>query len=83
MENSSAQDTPSGKINVLLAEDHKITAQKLITAIIERSGKCRVIGVAENGRDVIELARKGDVDIIIMDINMPFVDGISCHGEYL
>lgn len=76
MENSSAQDTPSGKINVLLAEDHKITA-KLITAIIERSGKCRVTGVAENGRDVIELARKGDIDIIIMDINMPFVDGIS------
>lgn len=76
MEHASAYDHPGGKISVLLAEDHKITA-KLITAIIERSGKCRVAGVADNGRDVIELARRGNADIIIMDINMPFVDGIS------
>lgn len=64
------------RIKVLLAEDHRITA-KLITAIIERSGNCDVVGVADNGRDIIELAKHKMVDIIIMDINLPFVDGIS------
>lgn len=64
------------RIRVLLAEDHRITA-KLITSIIERSGTCRVVAVAENGREVIEFARVTNVDIIIMDINMPFIDGIS------
>lgn len=76
----SAKSEDSRRIKVLLAEDHRITA-KLITAIIERNGTCKVIGVAENGREVIDFARRTEVDIIIMDINMPFVDGISAMEE--
>ena len=72
--------TGTNIIKVLLAEDHRITA-KLITAIINNSKSTRVVGVASNGREVIEFARRTEVDIIIMDINMPFVDGISAMEE--
>lgn len=80
---SNVKSTPKhkgGVVKVLLAEDHKITA-KLITAIIEHSGTCKIVGIAENGREVIEMARNSELDIIIMDINMPFVDGISAMEE--
>lgn len=63
-------------IKVILAEDHPVTA-KLISNSIENAGNFRIVGIANNGRDLINMALNRDFDIGIFDINMPFIDGMS------
>ncbi|MBL1214435.1 MAG: response regulator transcription factor [Ignavibacteriae bacterium] len=63
------------KINILIADDHAILRDGLKSALsIDES--LNIIGEAENGVEVIELCKKLNPDIILMDINMPEMDGI-------
>ncbi|ATC92952.1 response regulator [Pseudoalteromonas tunicata] len=59
---------------VLLAEDHEDN-RRLITLMLEKLG-LSVIG-AENGKQAVEIALKSDIDIILLDIQMPQMDGIA------
>jgi DNA-binding NarL/FixJ family response regulator len=64
------------KISVLLADDHAILRDGLKSALaIEPSIK--IIGEAKNGLEAIELCKQLKPDIILMDINMPEMDGIK------
>lgn len=69
-------------IKVLIAEDH-ITTAKLIAGIVERSAHCKVVGYAFNGRDAINMARVRDFDVILMDVDMPFIDGLTAMEAIL
>ncbi|MGD9899986.1 MAG: response regulator, partial [Calditrichaceae bacterium] len=60
------------KISVLIAEDNKIN-QKLVVKILEKAGIRS--DVAENGRDAVEAVLKNRYDIILMDCQMPGMDG--------
>ena len=65
-----------GRIRVLIADDHRIFRQGL-RQICEVLGSFHVVGEAENGRDALELAQKLRPDVILMDINMPVLDGVQ------
>jgi CheY-like chemotaxis protein len=68
------EDLPSLQGRVLLAEDNP--ANQLIgQTILERIGLH--VGVAANGHEVIESLRSVPYDLILMDINMPEMDGIE------
>jgi len=62
-------------ITVLLAEDHTLFRQG-IKKIISSVQGMEVIGEATNGVEAIELAEKLKPDVILMDINMPKLDGV-------
>ncbi len=65
-----------GMLTVLLADDHKIVRQSLATLL----GTQPFIGdVLEsgNGREAIELANETHPDIVLMDLNMPIMNGIE------
>jgi len=62
------------RLTILLAEDN-IVNQKLAVKILEKRGH-RVI-VASNGREAIEKIKKESFDIILMDVQMPEMDGIE------
>jgi DNA-binding NarL/FixJ family response regulator len=64
------------EIKVLIADDHAMVRQGLKT-IIELEEDMVVIAQASNGEEAISLARKYRPDIILMDINMPEVNGIQ------
>jgi signal transduction histidine kinase/HPt (histidine-containing phosphotransfer) domain-containing protein len=64
---------PSG-LRVLLAED-SLYNQKLAVALLERKGH-RVI-VANNGTEAVGLARAQPFDLVLMDIQMPEMDGLE------
>ena len=64
------------RIRVLIADDHRIFRQGL-RQICEILGGFRVVGEAENGREALELAQKLRPDVILMDINMPVLDGVQ------
>ena len=63
-------------IQVLIVDDHMIVRQGL-QLIFETEGNVEVIGEAENGHQGVDLARKLNPDIILMDLQMPEQDGLS------
>ena len=63
-----------GLKKVLLAEDDQVS-RNMVTIILEKNG-FEVIAV-ENGKEAISAFEKADFHIILMDINMPFLDGYA------
>jgi DNA-binding NarL/FixJ family response regulator len=65
------------KIKVLIADDHKLFRQGLISLMKTRQDMVEVVGEAENGEEAIQLAEKLKPDVILMDIYMPQMDGLQ------
>jgi DNA-binding NarL/FixJ family response regulator len=68
--------------DILLVDDHKIMRDGL-KAILKQSGEFRVVGEAENGTDAIRLAATLKPHLILMDINLPELNGIEATTEIL
>ena len=64
--------------NVLVAEDNP-NNQKLIEILLKKIGITPII--VSNGKDAVEEYKKQDFDLILMDINMPILDGISAMKQ--
>ena len=69
-------------IRVILAEDSP-TARALLLEILNSDAGIDVIGVAKDGKEAIELARTLKPDVILMDVQMPVMDGISATREIM
>jgi len=65
-------------LKVLLAEDNPIN-QKLAVRILEKQGW--KVTVANNGREAVEWVRKNGFDFVLMDIQMPEMDGLEATKE--
>jgi two-component system, NarL family, response regulator LiaR len=64
------------KTSILIADDHKLVRQGIIN-FLEVQGEFEVKGEATNGEEAIILAEKLKPDVILMDLNMPKVNGIE------
>lgn len=64
----------SPKWHVLLAEDNAVN-RKVGVAMLQRAG--HEVAVADNGKEAVELARRQSFDLILMDIQMPEMDGLE------
>lgn len=69
-------------IRVLIADDHQMFIDGIKSMLDEAEG-IKVIGQAMNGREAIDICRRAAVDIVIMDISMPEMDGIEATKELL
>ncbi|MBA4368421.1 MAG: DNA-binding response regulator, partial [Desulfobacterium sp.] len=69
-------------IQILLVDDHSITREGLY-ALLEKKPNFSVIKQAENGRAAVKLARQHKPDVIVMDINMPDLNGIDATRQIL
>jgi pilus assembly protein CpaE len=63
-------------IRILIVDDNKITVEN-VTRLLSFESDLEVIASASNGREGVELAAELKPDIILMDINMPDMDGIE------
>jgi two-component system chemotaxis response regulator CheB len=61
-------------IRVLLAEDSAVTREYLVH-LVERDPALQVVGQARNGEEAVALAEELGPDVILMDIEMPRMDG--------
>jgi len=66
-------------IRILLVEDHLITRNGLKT-VLSLYDEMVLVGEASNGKDAIEICKKTKPDIILMDLDMPIMDGVSATG---
>ncbi|MEX2474331.1 chemotaxis response regulator protein-glutamate methylesterase [Marinobacter sp.] len=69
-------------VSVLVVDDSGFFRKRL-TEILTASGQIKVVGVATNGREGVELAEKLRPDVITMDYEMPILDGISAVREIM
>jgi len=63
-------------INLLIVDDHAFFRQG-ISLFLEDSEKVKIVGEANNGEEAIEKVNENEIDVILMDIQMPNLDGIQ------
>ena len=68
--------------DIVLVDDHKLVRDGIKT-ILERGAEFRVVGEAENGSDAVQLCRKAQPHMVLMDIGLPGMNGIEATTELL
>lgn len=63
-------------IRVLIADDQPL-ARAGFKAVLEATGGVQVVAEAQDGDQAVELARRHDPDVVLMDVRMPGTDGIE------
>ncbi|MEO9572212.1 MAG: response regulator transcription factor [Polaribacter sp.] len=69
-------------IKILIADDHPLIAEG-IKNTFENQQDFKVVGVVNNGKEAILFIEKNLVDIALLDINMPIMDGIECAKKII
>jgi DNA-binding NarL/FixJ family response regulator len=67
-------------IKVLLADDHKIMREGL-KSLLDDASDIQVVGLAANGREAVQLTTELQPDVVVMDLNMPEMDGITATRQ--
>lgn len=60
---------------VLVVDDHQ-PFRRAVRALLDRADGLRWVGEASTGEEAIELSRDLEPDLVLMDVNLPGVDGI-------
>jgi pilus assembly protein CpaE len=68
--------TIQGKIRVIIVDDIAETREN-IRKLLQFESDVEVVGTARTGREAIDLSREVKPDVVLMDINMPDMDGIT------
>ena len=61
---------------MLIADDHGLFAETLV-ALLATEDRVQVVGTAGDGREAVALYKQLEPDVVLMDINMPVMDGIE------
>lgn len=69
-------------IRVLLADDDVIIREGL-KMILETQGDMECVGAAVNGLEAVEMSRRYRPDVVMLDIRMPLMDGITAAKEIM
>ena len=64
---------------VVVADDQDLVRTGLEMVLSARG--CEVVGTAGDGREAVELVRRTEPDVVLMDIRMPVMDGIAATRE--
>jgi len=67
-------------VAVVLVDDHRIV-RDVIKEILVRSQEFEIVGEAGSGPDAIQICRQTNPDLVVMDINLPGVNGIEATSE--
>ena len=64
------------KLHVAIADDNERMVQ-LLDSIVSSDKDLEVVGRAGNGEDLVNIIRQKEPDVVLLDIIMPKVDGLS------
>lgn len=65
------------KIKILVADDQSIVAEGLC-ALLSLDSEMEIIDRAENGQEALDVLEESEIDVILMDIRMPVMNGVEC-----
>lgn len=69
-------------IRVLIVDDHELFTHALTTTLGEDE-RFEVIGTAGTGREAVRAAKESAVDVVLMDMSMPALDGLAATRRLL
>lgn len=70
------------RIRLMIADDHKLFREG-IKALLAVTDDIEIVGEADNGDSALQRAQELQPDVILMDINMPGLNGIQATGKIL
>jgi two-component system response regulator DegU len=68
------------KINIVLADDH-VLVRNGIKSMLDSDSEIQVVGEAGNGKEALEVARRLNPDILVLDIRMPEMTGLEATAK--
>ena len=71
---------PTETIRVFIADDHQVLIDGL-TSLLNKHNEFQVVGFSNNGFSLSDKVIKSNADILILDINMPHIDGLMALKE--
>lgn len=69
-------------ITVLVVDDHAVMRWGIVS-VLEETGEFRVVAEAGNGEEAAAAALRLRPDVVVMDVDMPLLDGISATAKIL
>jgi DNA-binding NarL/FixJ family response regulator len=72
----SDSDERTRPARLVLADDHDLVREGL-QLVLSREPDLEVVGEASDGREAVEVCRKLDPDLVLMDVRMPDMDGLE------
>ena len=73
-----AGGTAMKRPRVLLADDHWIVLEGIQSMLIPH---CDIVGMVDNGRDLLAVAKREHPDVVVVDVSMPQLNGIDAVRE--
>ena len=70
------------RMSIVVVDDHSIVREGLVE-IIEQTGEFVVVGQAADGIEGLEVVCRLQPDLVLMDVLMPVLDGVSCCREIM
>ena len=67
-------------LRVLIADDHELIRFSLKSAF-QRHPQIDLLGMAENGQEAVDMVLKHRPDVIVIDLQMPVMDGLSASNQ--
>jgi len=77
---TQTEASPKSKLRVLIADDIQET-RRSVRLMLSMNPDVVIVAIASNGRRAVDLAKEHHPDIILMDINMPEVNGLAAGKE--
>lgn len=63
-------------IRALLVDDHP-GVRRAVRRLLEQGGDVKVVGEAGDGKEALDALDKLDLDVVLLDVNMPVMDGLT------
>ncbi|MFA9479636.1 response regulator transcription factor [Phycisphaerales bacterium AB-hyl4] len=78
----AAETQPNSMIRVLVVDDHAVVREGLLM-VLKRSPEIAVVGEAGDGKAALVEARRLNPDVVLMDVNMPGLNGLQATAALM
>ena len=77
MTNSSNHSQPESELMRVLIADDVLETRRSTRLMMTLVSDAKVVAIAQNGREALEMVREHEPDVVLMDVNMPEMDGLK------
>jgi two-component system chemotaxis response regulator CheB len=82
MMQAAASVAMADPVRVLVCDD-SLVVRSIMVRLLRADASIRVVGKAVNGREAVEAVQAGGIDVVVLDVEMPVMDGLSALPRLL